>query len=57
MFYFSFFLEAIPVLFVSDLLYGASEPKWAGVRFVSLILASILFIIIETAKNKFTFHR
>lgn len=52
MFYFSFFFEAVFILLVSDLLYGAHETRFAGTVFASFILSLVLLIIIELAKKR-----
>jgi len=55
--YFPFFLEAVFLFFLSDLLYGTSEIKLFNTVFVSFILALVCFIILELLKNKLRFPR
>ena len=50
--YFSFFLEAVFLFFLSDLLYGAPEPKLFNMVFVSFFSAFVCFIILELLKRK-----
>ncbi|OGI60194.1 hypothetical protein A2641_03900 [Candidatus Nomurabacteria bacterium RIFCSPHIGHO2_01_FULL_37_25] len=54
--YFSFFLEAVFLFFLSDLLYGAPESYLFNIVFVSLSLMLICFIILELLKKKLRFH-
>ncbi|HTE49076.1 MAG TPA: hypothetical protein VK675_04170 [Candidatus Paceibacterota bacterium] len=54
--YFSFFLEAVLLFFLSDLLYGVKEARFFNVVFVSLIAALICFTILELIKRKIRFH-
>ncbi|MBI2627629.1 hypothetical protein HYW72_01730 [Candidatus Nomurabacteria bacterium] len=54
--YFSFFLEAVFLFFLSDLLYGTPEPKFFNVVFVSFIAAFICFIILELLKKQLRFR-
>jgi len=54
--YFPFFLEAVFLFFLSDLLYGVPEPRLFNIVFVSFILALTCFIIIELLKNKLRFR-
>lgn len=52
MVYFSFFIEAVLLFLLSDLLYGAPEPKLFNIIFASSVLAFIYFVILELLKNK-----
>lgn len=54
--YFPFFLEAVILFLLSDLLYGASEAKFFNITFVSFILALVCFIILELFKKKLRFN-
>jgi len=54
--YFSFFLEAVFLFFLSDLLYGAPELNLFNMVFVSSGLTLICFIILELLKKKLRFH-
>jgi len=55
--YFSFYLEAVFLFFLSDLLYGVKEARLFNVVFVSFIAALICFIILELLKKKLRLHR
>ena len=55
--YFDFFLEAVFLFFLSDLLYGVKEARLFNLVFVSLIAALISFIIIELLKKKLRLNR
>jgi len=50
--YFPFFLEAVFLFFLSDLLYGTPESKLFNIVFVSFALSLICFIILELSKKK-----
>jgi len=50
--YFPFFLEAVFLFLLSDLLYGTSEPKFFNMVFVSFGTALVCFIILELFKKK-----
>ncbi|OGI60840.1 hypothetical protein A2814_03450 [Candidatus Nomurabacteria bacterium RIFCSPHIGHO2_01_FULL_38_19] len=54
--YFSYFLEAVALFLLSDLLYGVKETKFFDTVFVSFIVASILLVIIELVKKKLKFY-
>ncbi len=54
--YFPFFLEAIFLFFLSDLLYGVEEPKLFNMLGVSFIFTLICFIILELLKKKLRFR-
>lgn len=49
---FPFFLEAVFLLFLSDLLYGAKEARFFSAVFISLITAVLFFIAVEFFKKK-----
>ena len=53
--YFSFFFEALILIFISDLLHGANEGRYFHSIFLSLVIFSLLFILIEFLKKKFIF--
>lgn len=50
--YFSFFLEAVFLFFLSDLLFGAREPKFFNIMGISFLLALGCFILLELLKKK-----
>jgi len=52
MVYFPFFLEAVFLFFLSDLLYGIPEPRFFNTVFVSFIMALVCFIVLELIKKK-----
>ena len=54
--YFSFFLEAVFLFLLSDLLYGAPEPRFFNSTFVSFFATLICFIILELLKKKLRFN-
>lgn len=54
--YFPFFLEAVFLFFLSDLLYGTPEPKFFNMVFVSGGAALVCFILIELLKKKLRFN-
>lgn len=54
--YFKFFIEALFLFLLSDLLYGVPEARFLNITFVSVLMISILFIVIEYLKKKLKFH-
>jgi len=54
--YFSFFGEAVILLFLSDLLYGAREDRFFHIVFISLIISSLILITLELLKGKTKFY-
>lgn len=56
MVYFPLFWEAIPLLLLSDLMYGVKEPKSLPVIFTSFILSIIFLIVIEIVKKKLKYY-
>lgn len=54
--YFSYFVEAIFIFLISDLIFGTSEPKFFYFQGVSFLSALIIFILIEIIKNKLRFR-
>lgn len=52
MIYFSFFIEAVFLFLISDLLYGTPKPVFFDIVFISFLIAIIVFIIIELSKKK-----
>ena len=56
MVYFSFFIEAVFLFLLSDLLYGTLEPRLFNIVFVSFITALICFTILELFKKKLRFR-
>ncbi len=54
--YFSFFVEAIFLFLLSDLLFGLVEPKLFKMTGVAFIFSIIFFVIIEIIKKKLRFN-
>ena len=54
--YFQFFLEAVFLFFLLDLLYGVREIKLFNMVFVSFITMLACFIILELLKKKLKFY-
>ena len=56
MVYFSFFIEGVILLFLSDLLYGIKGVAWGGSVFLGLIIGVLLLTVLEIAKRKVKFY-
>jgi len=56
MIYYPFFLEAIFLFLLSDVLYGIPEPSFLNMIFISFLTATIVLIIIEFLKKKLKFY-
>ena len=56
MLYFSFFLEAVGLLFLSDILYGVPEAKFFNITFVTILIGMVLLVLIELLKKKLKFY-
>ena len=56
MFYFSFFVEGIVFLLISDFLYGSPQERFSSGLYVSFLSASIGLILIEFIKDKLKFY-
>jgi len=56
MVYFSLFWEAIPLLLLSDLLYGIKETKSFPIIFTSFVLSIVVLIIVEIMKKKVKYY-
>ncbi len=54
--YFSFFIEAVILFVLSDLLYGVPQLKFFNIVFVSSIIIFICLIILELLKKKLRFY-
>ncbi|MFZ2072453.1 MAG: hypothetical protein WA101_03100 [Minisyncoccia bacterium] len=54
--YFPFFLEAIFLLLISDLLFGTREAQFSNTIFISLIVSTVFFILVEIIKRKMRFY-
>ncbi len=54
--YFAFFIEAIFLFFLIDLLYGVKEIRYHNNIFLSLLIITIIFISIEIIKKKLKFY-
>ena len=50
--YFPFFVEAVFLFFLSDLLFATPEPKFSNVVVVSSSMALLCFIALELLKKK-----
>jgi len=50
--YFKFFIEAVGLLLLSDLLYGAREEKMGYMIGVSFIVSLLFFVILEILKSR-----
>jgi predicted anti-sigma-YlaC factor YlaD len=56
MVFFSVFIEAVALLLLSDLLFGARESRLFNVFFVSMIISVVLLVVIEFFKSKSSFY-
>jgi len=56
MMYFRYFLEAVILFLLGDLLYGAEEPKFFGITFVLTLLAIALLASIEYLKTRLKYY-
>lgn len=50
--FFNFFIEAVGIFLLSDLLYGAKEERFFNILFVSFLVSLAVFIVIELVKKK-----
>jgi hypothetical protein len=57
MVYFSFFLEAVFLFLLLDLLYGVRAVKFSGLIFISFIVTAIILIIVEITKKKLKYYK
>lgn len=57
MLYFRLYLEAPILMLLSDSLYGVQEVRYFGFMFVSLLLCTILFLVVEFLKGKLKFYQ
>ena len=55
MMYFYFFIEAVILFLISDLLYGVPELKFFNIVFVSFFASLVIFIILKLLKKKLRF--
>ena len=55
-FLFSFYLESVFLLFLSDLLFGVKEEKLFGIFFFSFITSLIFLLLVEISKRKIKFY-
>ncbi|MCF7833939.1 MAG: hypothetical protein K9L98_03540 [Candidatus Pacebacteria bacterium] len=55
MFYFRYFIEAVFLFLISDLIFGVSEEKYGTFTFLSMFLTAIMLLIIEYTKKKTRF--
>jgi hypothetical protein len=56
MIYFSYFIEAPLLFFLSDVLYGAREKSFYGIVFISFIVSVVCLILLEMLKRKLNFN-
>lgn len=54
--YFPIYAEVVVISLLLDLLYGAPEPKFFGITFVSLIISTITLIGIELLKTRLKYY-
>lgn len=52
MVYFSYFLEIVFLLFLSDILFGIHMGGFAGVTFMSFLISVLVFFTIEFIKKR-----
>ncbi|MFH1656492.1 MAG: hypothetical protein ABH956_01820 [Candidatus Nealsonbacteria bacterium] len=55
--YFPKYWEAVIIFFISDLIYGTPESKFAFLTFTSGIFTFLFVILIEFLKKKFKFSK
>lgn len=55
--YFPFFIEAVFIFFLSDLLYAVPEAKFFGIVYVSFIFALAIFIGVELLRKRLRLQR
>lgn len=55
--YFKNYYEAILVLFLSDLIYGASETRYFHMYFVGAIVTTITLFTMEALKTRLKFYQ
>ena len=55
-FYFSFFVEAVILMFLSDLLYGIQKEKFLNMYFISFLFFFLIIFVIEFIKKKIKFY-
>ncbi|MEK7071443.1 MAG: hypothetical protein AAB943_00725 [Patescibacteria group bacterium] len=53
---FSVFWESIVLFFISDLIYGAKEPRFLNLMFVASIMAILALVSLELLKKKLRFY-
>ncbi len=51
-FYFRFFLEALVLMLLSDLIFGVQMDKFWNIRLVSFLICLIIFIFLEILKKR-----
>ena len=56
MIYFRFFLEAVFMFLLSDLLYGVKEAKFFNIVFISLIVYALVLTGVEFVKRRLKFY-
>jgi len=56
MVFFSFFVEAVFLLLLSDLLFGAREGRLFNIIFVATIITAVLLVVVEIFKTRSVFY-
>ena len=56
MIYFRYFVEAVGLLLLSDMLYGLPVNKFFDIVFVSFIFGIVTLFIVEFVKKKLKFY-
>jgi len=56
MVYFPFFLEAVFLFLLSDLLYGVKEARFFDIIFISFIISTTLLVALEILKKRLKFY-
>ena len=56
MIYFAFFIEAVFLFLLSDLLFGVKEIKLFDITFISFVIALACLIILELIKKRLRFN-
>lgn len=56
MIYFAFFIEAVCLLALSDLLYGVREVKFLHMIFISSVISIVILFVLEFLKKKIKFY-
>jgi len=57
MLYFKFYLEAVAIFLLSDLMHGSKEARFAYFLFVSFFASFVCFLVLELMKKKIRHYR